>query len=173
MDAMAPQTISDRLRQILRVRGWSMKALSEKAGLAPNHVEQIVSGRVKRPNGETLAAIGAASGVSVDWIVSGKGEPPTADGPTVDREGVEPPPSGDLPAALDRALFASMDLARYETADFHAARRALVESYRSAIADADVTTVARRALDGARAVRIAGDPVTTEAILRWVAWGRT
>lgn len=54
-----------------------MHALAVLAKLAPGHVRLIESGQRTNVGVETLAPIADVLGVSLDWLVFGRGEPPT------------------------------------------------------------------------------------------------
>lgn len=69
-------TLADRLRWVMNHKGWSASRLSQAAGKARGHVGLILSGRVGAGvAADTLAAIAAAAGVSLEWLQSGVGDP--------------------------------------------------------------------------------------------------
>ncbi len=70
--------ISARLGRLCEQAGVSHESVSLSAGLASGHLGLIVSGRVKRPSAEVLAKVADVLGVSLDWLVLGKGEEPDA-----------------------------------------------------------------------------------------------
>lgn len=83
-----------RLRLLLTLTGLDAANLSRRAQLAQAHVGMVLRGEVRRPGPKTLSAICGVCGASLDWLVDGKGEPPTAE---VARQAVEkhPLPSRD------------------------------------------------------------------------------
>ncbi|MBL8684399.1 MAG: helix-turn-helix transcriptional regulator [Myxococcales bacterium] len=68
--------VSARLGKLCEDAGVSHESVSLSAGLAGGHVGLIVSGRVKRPSADVLAKIADVLGVSLDWIVLGRGDSP-------------------------------------------------------------------------------------------------
>jgi transcriptional regulator with XRE-family HTH domain len=73
-------TIADRIRSILRERGWSERALSERAGLSPVHIGKILDRGGGRAGADTLARIASAAGVSLDWLITGHAPGAPAEG---------------------------------------------------------------------------------------------
>jgi transcriptional regulator with XRE-family HTH domain len=71
-------SVSARLGKLCEDAGVSHESVSLSAGLAGGHVGLIVTGRVKRPSADVLAKIADVLGVSLDWIVLGRGEEPDA-----------------------------------------------------------------------------------------------
>lgn len=68
-------SIPDRLRDA-HAGICSARELDKLAGLTPCHISLIESGRRPNPESETLRAIASVLGVSLDWLVLGKGDPP-------------------------------------------------------------------------------------------------
>lgn len=171
---MPRTTLRERLQRVIAMRSIAASALSKKAGLAPGHVGLILSGNIKgNVQTDTLEALARAADVSYEWLATGRGEPELPSGPTIERDEADVPPPEDSSAAIDHALFRAMDPAKYEPEDFDQARAALRASYRKSIANADISTAVKRALDAAREARLSGEPVTTVAILSRIAFGRT
>jgi transcriptional regulator with XRE-family HTH domain len=78
-------TLAERLTRARRLAGLSARALSElarDAGVGTGsdaHVGMIERGTVKYPRPETLARLAAVLGVSLDWLITGNGDEPTAE----------------------------------------------------------------------------------------------
>jgi transcriptional regulator with XRE-family HTH domain len=70
--------LQERIRRARELAQLSRTDLSELAGLARGHVALLEAG--KRPNLGvfTIAPIARVLGVSLDWLIAGKGEPPPA-----------------------------------------------------------------------------------------------
>jgi transcriptional regulator with XRE-family HTH domain len=72
-----PSTLAGRLRAARTLAGLSGRALDKLAGRKEGHASVIES----RPDGAVKAAVAMAYaralGVSLEWLVDGKGEPPT------------------------------------------------------------------------------------------------
>lgn len=73
---MGLETFAERLNWARRAAGMSRRALSVKAGLAEPHVGMIERNLEADPQGSTAAALAEALGVSIEWLVTGRGEPP-------------------------------------------------------------------------------------------------
>jgi transcriptional regulator with XRE-family HTH domain len=71
------QTLAQRLRRARKAAGLSARRLDALAGLTPCHTSLIESGLRENPKATTVAALAKALGVSLDWLVSGRGPPPT------------------------------------------------------------------------------------------------
>lgn len=71
--------IKSRIEQVLALRGWSARELSQRSNLSENHVAQILSRGARRVGHETLSKIAAGGGVRVTWLTSGE-EPMEAAG---------------------------------------------------------------------------------------------
>lgn len=103
-------TFQERLKEAVERSGLSERAFSEKAGLAPSHVNTMLTLKSPNPTKKTLRKIAAAAGVSVQWL-SGDEEVPSAPRPTLVSdplvESPPPPPISDTYASDDRidALF--------------------------------------------------------------------
>ena len=64
-------TIGSRLKAARHEKGWSQLQLAEAAGVSQSAIGNIESGQRKRPR--DLVSIGAALGVSAEWLETGKG----------------------------------------------------------------------------------------------------
>lgn len=71
-------TLPQRLAYAREAAGLNRSALALRAGLNPSHVRLIEEGDREHPSGTTLAKLAEALGVSLDWLVRGIGEGPTA-----------------------------------------------------------------------------------------------
>lgn len=71
--------LATRLRHAREVSGISGRQLGQIAGLSTSIVSHLENDRYGTPNGETLQAICAVLGISVDWLLSGNGPAPTDD----------------------------------------------------------------------------------------------
>lgn len=56
-----------------------MKELSTLSGLAGSHAGLIARGAVENPRIDVAEKLAHTLGVSLDWLVRGEGEPPTAE----------------------------------------------------------------------------------------------
>ena len=56
------------IRELRVKRGWSQSELARRAGIRQGVLSYIESGRTKHPRIDTLTAIAAALGVSVDKL---------------------------------------------------------------------------------------------------------
>jgi transcriptional regulator with XRE-family HTH domain len=63
-------TIADRVKAARLEKGWSQVQLAEEAGVSQSAIGNIESGQRKRPR--DLVSIGAALGVSAEWLETGK-----------------------------------------------------------------------------------------------------
>lgn len=74
---MAKISIHARLRELRELSGLSARALSKAAGLNERHVAMIEDGTVKDPASSTIEALAVTCGASVDWLIAGRGKPPS------------------------------------------------------------------------------------------------
>jgi transcriptional regulator with XRE-family HTH domain len=65
----------ERIRKILQIRGMTPYDLSQRAGLSDGHVNTMLNRNTTRLSAETLTAIADAADVSLEWLVSGRGDP--------------------------------------------------------------------------------------------------
>lgn len=72
------QTIGERIRRALELRGMKQTALAEAVGTSPAAVTAWVSDR-KPPKAENLRAVAEALGVDASWLQFGQGEGPEPD----------------------------------------------------------------------------------------------
>lgn len=67
------ETLPERLELILEKRGWSARKLSQLAGLkAETHVSSLIN-QGHTPNIDTAKAIAQAASVSLEWLLTGRG----------------------------------------------------------------------------------------------------
>ncbi|SUB34098.1 Helix-turn-helix domain [[Pasteurella] mairii] len=64
--------ISDRLKQILGVKGMSIKEFSELTGISYRSAMNYLNER-RYPNVEGLVKIHKALGIGITWLLTGKG----------------------------------------------------------------------------------------------------
>lgn len=64
--------ISDRLKQILEVKGMSVKEFSELTGISYRSAMNYLN-EGRDPNVEGLVKIHEALGISITWLLTGKG----------------------------------------------------------------------------------------------------
>jgi transcriptional regulator with XRE-family HTH domain len=78
---METSSIGERLRRLRNhVVGLTVRELSALAGLkAPTHVGLLEAGKRPNPSAETLVALAQVLGTTVEWIVTGEGNEPSAD----------------------------------------------------------------------------------------------
>lgn len=72
------QTLGERLRWAREASGLSQRALSGRAKLSPRHVGLIELDTYKTIEGTTAAQIAGVLGLSLDWLLKGAGDAPTA-----------------------------------------------------------------------------------------------
>lgn len=79
--AKAGESLRTRLRaaRMLVKPILSARELDKLAGLTANHVQAIETGRRTRVEALTVAKIATVIGVSLDWLIRGKGRQPKAD----------------------------------------------------------------------------------------------
>jgi len=73
-----PSGIGLRLREARTVAAVSARELDRLADTTEGHTSLIESGVVQNANAETLAKLAAVLGVSLDWLVTGSGPPPSS-----------------------------------------------------------------------------------------------
>lgn len=76
---MDEQGFRARLRQARELAGESPRSLSLRIGTSHGTVGNVEGGHVADPGINLLKGIADALGVSLDWLVSGTGDPPTAE----------------------------------------------------------------------------------------------
>jgi transcriptional regulator with XRE-family HTH domain len=67
-----------RLTAARGLAGLHLKELSLLAGLAQGHAGMVERGEMESPSIRTVALLAEVLGLSMDWIVLGRGKPPTA-----------------------------------------------------------------------------------------------
>lgn len=73
----APAGISERLREARIIAGLDAKRLDKLAGITPGHVRLIENGIREHPAATTLSRIAAVLGLSLDWLIDGRGKRPS------------------------------------------------------------------------------------------------
>lgn len=69
--------LSDNLKRIREERGISQTELAERCGISPSQLSKMEIGVQKNPHLETVVAIAAALGVSIEELVFGNKGPHT------------------------------------------------------------------------------------------------
>lgn len=178
----AVETIGDRLEQLqARLGGISLAKMAEMSGGLPRQtLSHIVrASRTNpgyRPDTETLAKIASGMGVTVEWLLTGRGSPDDAPNTTVPDQ---PPPTVPTPVAaegespLERALGFAFDPTRHTVGDLRAVQDALNDgSFQWQRVEGDLVESARTWLDAASALRREGQHVSTVSILYRVTAGK-
>lgn len=76
---MDEQGFRARLRQARELAGESPRSLSLRIGVSHGTVGNVEGGHVADPGMNLLKGITDTLGISLDWLVSGTGDPPTAE----------------------------------------------------------------------------------------------
>jgi len=71
------QSIQDRVAHLRRLSGRTAGGLSVAVGLSRGMIRLIEIGARQNVEAATVAAIAAGTGASADWLLTGRGEPPT------------------------------------------------------------------------------------------------
>lgn len=66
-------SIKERLREAMDGKGLTIKALSDLSKIPYRSLQNYLRGE-REPNAEALVALGAHLGISIDWLLTGKGE---------------------------------------------------------------------------------------------------
>lgn len=69
--------LAERLRQLRERAGLSQRALSLLAGLSPSEVRLLESRDRLDPRARVLVSLARTLGVSADYLLDGRGEPPS------------------------------------------------------------------------------------------------
>jgi transcriptional regulator with XRE-family HTH domain len=72
-----PTELGLRLKSFRESADVTQRMLSLAAALSPSVVWQIECGLIQAPGAEVMSDIAAALGVSLEWLVSGRGKAPT------------------------------------------------------------------------------------------------
>jgi transcriptional regulator with XRE-family HTH domain len=73
--------IKDRIRELRTAAGLTQQGLAFQAGISDSAVVQLEAGRIPNPRVNTLRALAAALGVTVDAFLTDGPEEPPADEP--------------------------------------------------------------------------------------------
>ncbi|MCB2263160.1 MAG: helix-turn-helix domain-containing protein [Candidatus Thiosymbion ectosymbiont of Robbea hypermnestra] len=65
-------TLGSRVTAARNRAGFSQAELAKRVGVTPGAINKIESGETKGAKPETLAALGRALGVSMEWLATGK-----------------------------------------------------------------------------------------------------
>lgn len=66
-------SIKERLREAMDANGLTIKALSDLSKIPYRSLQNYLRGE-REPNAEALVALGTHLGISIDWLLTGKGE---------------------------------------------------------------------------------------------------
>lgn len=72
------KTLSERILWLCEACGLSESVLSKAAGIPRSRTNTVTCGKVRNPRVDFVAAIAVVTGASIDWLVTGSGEPPSA-----------------------------------------------------------------------------------------------
>jgi transcriptional regulator with XRE-family HTH domain len=75
---MARATLGSRLAEARKLGGLTARSLDGLVGLSGGYTSRIESGGTKGVGAETLSGFADVLGVSLDWLVDGRGERPLA-----------------------------------------------------------------------------------------------
>jgi transcriptional regulator with XRE-family HTH domain len=75
---MARQTFGTRLSAARKMSGLTARGLDALVGLSGGYTSRLERGRPAFAGGEALSGFARVLGVSVDWLLDGKGEMPDA-----------------------------------------------------------------------------------------------
>lgn len=75
---MRSATLRSRLEQLRKMAGVPRRELDRLARLGEGHTTMIVLGKRKSVEAATASALASVLGVSLDWLVNGEGDPPSA-----------------------------------------------------------------------------------------------
>ncbi|HFK4062740.1 TPA: helix-turn-helix domain-containing protein [Kluyvera ascorbata] len=66
-------SIKERLREAMDAKRLTIKALSDLSKIPYRSLQNYLRGE-REPNAEALVALGTHLGISIDWLLTGKGE---------------------------------------------------------------------------------------------------
>ncbi len=70
-------TLAERVRELCDAYGGSRERLSTLCGLAPSHLGLMVAGRNQSLRTDVAVKIADATGVSLDWLATGRDPAPS------------------------------------------------------------------------------------------------
>ncbi len=74
MVTMTRTALGDRILSLRNQREWTQGQLALKAGVKRSWLSLVESGERERPNGEMLAMVARALGVTSDYLLTGRSE---------------------------------------------------------------------------------------------------
>lgn len=169
---------SERVKSLRKRLGLSQDDVAARVGgdFRRDYVTKVETGANKLRSAEIRNALAKGLGLSrdafdrylegdfsLDQAVALAKSAPTDSSTRVEPEPV-PVEAGEDATALERALFAVMDPAKYEPADFDAARMTIRETFRYLREGADEAQVARGFLEAARQLRAEGKSTSPAAV---------
>lgn len=183
------ETLADRIRHLLKIRGVDQRTLAKRAGLSSSYVSVFLSHARENPqagmSADRLYALAETWGADPQWLLQGKGPPPSETfAPVAPRapkakvrfERDPVPPSTRLGAdeghPLQKALGEAFNAERHTVADL---RRVddLMGGYDMELDEVDLVAAAGRWLDAAAALRREGVPFSPQAMMFRLAVGST
>ncbi len=66
--------MKDRLKELIEYLDLSQKDFANRIGLKPAMISDVISGRAKGFSNESLLSISEKFNVSLDWLLTGRGE---------------------------------------------------------------------------------------------------
>lgn len=78
MNEINHPVIAARIKEILRLKGWTQSELAERAGVTQQAVQQWASGKVT-PSGKRLRGLALATGKPESWFFGEQEEAPSTD----------------------------------------------------------------------------------------------
>lgn len=74
---MDPSAIGERLRLLRELAGANQSEASEIASLTRTHFRLLENGERPEVTSKTLSKVAEAFNCTLDWLIDGRGEPPT------------------------------------------------------------------------------------------------
>ncbi len=175
-DASLPavETIQDRIRWILKARGFTQRGLATAAKLrSKSHIATFLATPGAGLSRSTSDALADAAQVPREWLWSGEGPPPDAGAKRKAPTGTRVVPEAGPPAAvvdgspLERALGEAFDARRHIVSDLSAVMGAFetMDQLPREDHEVDLVDAARAWLDAAAFLRRSQQPVTALSLL--------
>ena len=71
---MEPTLLGQRILTQRRAKGWTQRQLAEAADVRRATIAELESGKRTTVRSDTAVALASALGVTLDWLLTGKGE---------------------------------------------------------------------------------------------------
>jgi transcriptional regulator with XRE-family HTH domain len=164
------ETVQDRIRWILKARGFSQRGLATAAKLkSPSHIATILASPGAGVSRATTDALADAADVPREWLWSGTGPAPSKASPSASRVVPDPSPPAVVidGSPLERALGEAFDAQRHVVRDLGAVMAAFEDMAQLPHDEHEVDLVdaARAWLDAAASLRRSQQPVTALSLL--------